>query len=103
MTPEKVVQNSIIKYFNNLIKENHPLMFERRQAGGLSYKKGTADLWAVYNGRHIEIEIKKLNGKRTPMQEKWELECRKSNTLYCLANSLQVLKDFMKINFNIQD
>ena len=101
MTPEKKVQNEIIKYFEDLAKKGHNVRIERRQAGGLSYKKGMADLWAVYDGKHIEIEVKKPNGKRTPMQEKWEFMCNQINILYCLANSLQTMKNFMNIHFRI--
>lgn len=103
MTPEKKVQNSIVEYFKDLAKKGHLVRVERREAGGLSYKKGMADLWAVYDGKHIEIEVKKQNGKRTPLQEKWEIQCKELNILYCLANSLQVVKNFMNIYFGIPD
>lgn len=101
MTPEKKVQNDIIKYLEDLAKKGVYLYVERRQAGGLSYKKGIADLYAVCDGKHIEIEIKKLNGKRTPLQEKWEQKCKRLNILYCLADSLDVMKKFMYDNFKI--
>ena len=39
MTPEKKIQNSIIKYFKDLQKQGYPVFIERRQAGGFSYKK----------------------------------------------------------------
>ena len=55
MTPEKKVQNEIIKYL-----KSKDVFFERRQAGGFSYKKGIPDLYAVIDGMHIEIEVRTL-------------------------------------------
>ena len=40
MTPEKRVQNKIIEYLKQLRDNNKPIFYERRQAGGYSYKKG---------------------------------------------------------------
>ena len=55
MTPEKKVQNSIMDYLKQLDKDGLPVMVERRQAGGFSYKMGIPDLYAVVNGYHLEI------------------------------------------------
>lgn len=89
MTPEKIVQNSIIKYLKSLKERGLPVYVERRQAGGFSYKKGQADLYAVINGRHIEIEVKGPDGEQRVMQEKWENFCKSINITYVLTNDLQ--------------
>lgn len=72
MSPEQKVQNKIEKYLKDLQKEGKPLFFEKRQAGGWNYKKGLPDLYIVYNGKHIEIEIKAENGKPSEMQLMWQ-------------------------------
>lgn len=96
MTAEKYIQNDIIKYLKTLQKEGHPLFFERRQAGGFSYKRGISDLYVVYDGIHIEIEVKALGGKLSIEQEKWQNTCKKLNILYICAYSLKEFKNFLE-------
>lgn len=100
MTPEKRVQNLIVNYLKLLQKNNHPLFFERRQAGGFSYKKGISDLYAVYSGHHVEIEVKQEKGSLSTLQEKWQQTCKKLHIFYICAYSLE---DFVKqFNFFIK-
>ena len=101
MTPEKKVQNAIIKYLHSLEKAGLPIFFERRQAGGFSYKNGIADIYVVYDGIHIELEIKEEDGERSVMQEKWESICNSKNILYICAYSVEDVKISMKKWFNI--
>lgn len=96
MTPEKKIQNSIIKYFKDLQKQGYPVFIERRQAGGFSYKKGEADLYVVINGLHIEIEVKAENGEQSVMQEKWESFCKSVNIPYLLIKDLEELQNIVK-------
>lgn len=98
MTPEKKVQNKIIAYLKDLQEKGHPLFFERRQAGGFSYKKGIPDLYAVYNGIHIEIEVKKPTGELAVMQEKFRDKCEKLNITYIAARNIEeVIELFQKL------
>ena len=96
MTPEKLVQNKIIKYLKELRKKGYPCYVERRQAGGYSYKKGIADLYVVYNGIHIEIEVKKVGGKLSPMQEKWKEECNELNIIHLVIDDVNDLKKYFE-------
>lgn len=75
-TPEGNVQQDIIDYVNYLEDYGYPIWYERRQAGGFNYKKGAPDLFVVYNGIHIEVEVKQQDGERSPLQEKWEKRCK---------------------------
>ena len=99
MTPEKAVQNRIIAYLKKLEKEGKPVYCERRQAGGFSYKMGIADLYAVVDGIHIEIEVKRLGGQLRPMQEKWRDVCKAKNIMWICADDAQQVKDFIEKNF----
>lgn len=87
LTPEKKVQNKIIDFCKKLENLGYPIYCERRQAGGFSYKAGQADLYIIYNGQHVEVEVKKQDGKQKALQIKWEEKCKKLNCLYILANS----------------
>ena len=103
MTPEKIVQSEIMSYFAKLKSLDLPIMYDRRQAGGFSYKMGIPDLYAVYNGIHVEIEVKRPGGSQSPMQEKYEMMCKKCNILYICASSLLEVENFFKNNvFNRQ-
>lgn len=92
MTPEKRVQNKIIEYLKQLKDNGKPIFYERRQAGGYSYKKGIPDLYAVYNGVHIEIEVKAPGGSLSVMQEKFRDNCQKINILWICVDSVEQLK-----------
>ena len=96
MTPEKEVQNKIIKYLKELRKKGYPCYVERRQAGGYSYRMGIADLYAVYNGIHIEIEVKAPGKLMGPMQEKWKKECEDLNIIHIVADNVEDVKNFFK-------
>lgn len=97
----KNVQTPIVEYLEKLESMKFPLYHERRQAGGFSYKKGIPDLYAVYDGIHIEIEVKDPKGKLSTMQEKWRDRCKRLNILYICAKSLDEFKEFMKDKFNL--
>lgn len=96
MTPEKTIQNSIMTYLSKLQKEGKKVYAERRQAGGFSYKMGIADLYAVINGKHVEIEVKRPGGQLRPMQMKWKERCKELNILWVCADSLDIFKDFIE-------
>lgn len=72
MTPEIKVQNKIVSFLKSQVDAGEPLEYEKRQAGGFSYKKGKADIWFVYYGLHAEVELKRLGGSMEPMQETWQ-------------------------------
>lgn len=93
-TPEKKVQNKIIDYLKELQKSGAPLFYERRQAGGASYRKGIPDIYAVYNGKHIEIEVKQINGSLSTMQEKYRDYFLSIGIYYICAMSVQDVKDY---------
>lgn len=96
-TEEGKVQQSIIDYVNYLYDLGHPIFYERRQAGGFNYKKGRPDLFVVYNGIHIEIEVKKPGGKQSSMQTKFENKCKeKYNCLYLCVDDLSQFVKFIE-------
>lgn len=99
MTPEKVVQNKIYSYLKNLEKNGEKVYVERRQAGGFSYKMGIADLYAVIDGKHIEIEVKRPGGQLRPMQEKWRDRCKAMNILWLCADNLEQVIMFIHEHF----
>lgn len=91
MTPEKKVQNDIISYLKSL-----DVFYERRQAGGFSYKKGIPDLYFVYNGQHVEVEVKKDGGSLSVMQEKFRDMCKDKSIKWACVSSLEEFKIFIK-------
>lgn len=97
MTPEKKVQTDILKYFKKLKDAGKPIFYERRQAGGFSYKMGIPDVYVVYNGRHVEIEVKQPGGQLSPLQEKFRDMCKRNNILWICAESLEDVKRFFYV------
>lgn len=101
MTPEKRIQNSIINYLKQLEDNGIPIWYDRRQAGGFSYHKGMPDLYAVYNGQHIEIEVKRIGGSLEPLQIKWRDKIIKRGGYYLCADSVDDVKLFFRLHFNL--
>lgn len=81
-TEESKVKKKVTNYLEALKAQGDPIYFERREAGGFGYKEGLPDLWCSYNGIHIEIELKQLEGEARTRQEKWERDFRKAGSLY---------------------
>ena len=71
-TPERKVKKKIVEYIEGLQKSGVHIYYEPRGVGGYVYKKGQPDYWLVYNGRHIEIEVKAPGGEQSAMQIKWQ-------------------------------
>ena len=101
MTPEKVVQNSIIDYIKKLRAKGHKVKVERRQAGGFSYKMGIPDLYAVVNGTHVEIEVKAPGKSLRPMQEKFRAQCKELNIEWLCADNVDDIKIYFKNRFDM--
>ena len=97
-TPEDKVKDKIIAYLKELEKLNYPIYHERRQAWGSS-KGGLADIMLVVQGIHIELECKAPGGELRAEQEKWKAKCDRIGIIYIEADDLQVVKNFLEINF----
>lgn len=95
MKPETKIQNKIIGY----IKKIPDLQYKRRQAGGFNYKSGEPDLWFVYRGRHVEVEVKAPGGIPTSLQLLREKEYRSAGALYWRGESFEDFKKFFEKNF----
>lgn len=96
MTPEKRIQNKIVDYLNKLQMSGAPVFVERRNAGGFSYKKGIPDLYAVINGKHVEIEVKQPGGELEPMQEKFRQKCKRLNIMWVCATCVEDVDELVK-------
>lgn len=96
MTPEKRVQTPILRYLKRLQDEGKPVFFERRQAGGASYKMGIPDIYAVIAGKHLEIEVKAPGGKMSPMQEHWRDKFKSLGIAWICTDKLQDVIDIVE-------
>ena len=98
LTPEKRIQNEIIKYLDYLETFDYPIIYERRQAGGGSYRKGKPDLYAIINGIHLEIEVKAPDGSLSTLQEKWRDRFIKRNVRWICVDNINDFKKYIKEN-----
>lgn len=85
MKDEKSIQNKILKYLKTV--ENCFVM--RREAGGFTYRKGLPDIYCIYKGKHIEIEVKDPKGEQSMMQKKQQEILENAGAIYILATSLE--------------
>src|SRR5690554_1764098 len=91
---EKDVQNEILKYLKKLKSKGHPIHYEKRQAGGLSYKRGIPDIYFIYYGLHFEVEVKGTGGELSSDQETYQGIFRKNHTPYMVIDDF---KDFRNV------
>lgn len=97
--PETKIQNKITKYLKSLEDADYPIMYFRREAGGFNYEKGLPDIYFIWGGIHVEVEIKTPTGSQSTMQEKFESRCKKKNIPYLLVTSVDEVKNFIDENF----
>lgn len=90
MTPEKRIQNKIISF----LKTFPSLKYERRQAGGFNYKSGLPDLWFLYKGKHVEVEVKAPGGYPTMLQLNQEKEFKDAGAYYWRDDNFDSFKNF---------
>lgn len=96
-TPETKVKKEIKKYLKRLSDEGQLIYSEVREAGGYQFRKGLPDMWALINGVHLEIEIKRPDGgRRSTMQLKWAEIFDHLGVPYCCVDSPEQLDDVIK-------
>lgn len=100
LTPEKRVQNKIIKYLEELEEKNYKIYHERRQAAAWT-KKGLADIFIIIEGVHIELEVKEPGGEQSVSQEKWQAKCNILGINYLVVESLKEFKNYLEVYFGI--
>lgn len=98
-TGETALTKQVIAYLDDLHeKRGLPIYYEHRSgSGGLSYKKGSPDLFVVVGGVHIECELKTPKGKRSTSQDKWKYRCESEWQIpYCNPHTFQEFVDFLQ-------
>lgn len=100
MAAEKNIQNKIIDYIKDLQKHGVKISYDRRQAGGFSYKKGIADLSVFYynfkGAFEMDVEIKTHNTNMSSSQETRKRYCDKLGKIYICVHSLEEFKSYME-------
>ena len=66
---------------------------QRREAAGFNYKKGLPDIYCVYKGKHIEIEVKDPKGETSVMQDKQKILLENAGAIYILAKDVNDVKE----------
>ena len=98
ITSEQQLTKNVLHYLEGLRENGAPLYYEHR-SGQVSagYKKGTPDLFIVYDGRHFEVELKGLYGKRSTAQDKWKWKCETIwNIPYCCPHTFEEFKSWFE-------
>ncbi len=92
MKSESAIENSIINYLKELRDSGEPITFEKRVAGGLSYKEGVPDIYFTYYGFHFEVEVKNAKGQLRTMQETYRRLLLMRHVPHFVVNSLDLFK-----------
>ena len=93
---ETLLQRKVLKYLKNLQETGHPLYYSRRSGEGLAYEEGVPDLYLVYNGIHVEVELKIIGGTVRARQEAFERKCKKWGILYIRPDTYKEFTDYME-------
>ena len=93
---ETILQRKVLDYLKELQLSGHPLYYARRSGEGLGYEEGVPDLYFVYNGIHVEVEMKVVGGTARTRQEAFERKCRNWGILYIRPDTYKEFKDYME-------
>lgn len=88
-TPESPVVEGVMDFLEAV--DGHKVIVFRRQAGGLSYKKGLPDVYATVDGIHVEVECKAPAGA-SPTQLRWQRKFVEAGVLYVRPKSTEEFK-----------
>lgn len=91
MGPEKKIQDKIQKTLKSL-----GIYVERRQISGVGAKKGKPDLWIVYKGHHVEIEVKAPGGELSTMQMIQITKFQSQNVPCIVVESVEEVLEYLK-------
>lgn len=91
MGPEKKIQDKIQKTLKSL-----GIYVERRQISGVGAKKGKPDLWIVYKGHHVEIEVKAPGGELSTMQMIQIKKFQSQNVPCIVVESVEEVLEYLK-------
>ena len=91
MGPEKKIQDNIQKTLKSL-----GIYVERRQISGVGAKKGKPDLWIVYKGHHVEIEVKAPGGELSTMQMIQIKKFQSLNVPCIVVESVEEVLEYLK-------
>ena len=96
-TDEQALTDKILKYFEELKDRGHPIYWEHRSGqGGFGYKKGAPDFFVVYDGLHIEVEVKGVDGRQSTMQQKFQWKCEQIYHIpYCCPHTWEEFITFI--------
>ena len=94
MTPEQKIQNKILKALKELAK-TRPMYFEKRQAGGYTYRAGLPDIWGIVDGRHFEVEVKAPGENPSSLQLQKEKLFRSAGSFYWRGDDPKKFLDFL--------
>ena len=98
-TPESKVKERLFKHIKELQAAGVPIVYEAREAGGYTYKKGKPDFWIAYYGKHIEFEVKAPGGSMSTMQYKWrDINKAMQVPCYCIE-SVKEFDEALKENY----
>lgn len=69
----------------------HVGMFRFLRSNGIIKinKPGMSDIWGLYKGRHIEIEVKTGKARQTKDQKRWEKAVKEAECEYYLVRSVE--------------
>jgi hypothetical protein len=89
---EKHIVNSIVKYLRTV-----PGCTVRKRHGTAFGVAGDPDLYGTINGRHFEIEVKRVGNPPTPLQEKRIEEWRTSGAIVGVAHSVPEAREVLGV------
>lgn len=89
---EKTRQKNILKYLNSV----PGCIAEPRTQTGYG-KKGGADIFGCYNGRHFELEVKQPGAKMTKLQVEWLQRWHDAGAISGCVNDVETTREIFAV------
>ncbi len=93
MTTERAIVKAILAYLNSL-----PNCLARKRWGGGMGVAGDPDIDACIRGRSVQLEVKRLGERPTPLQLKRLEEWRKAGAVVAVVHSVAEVRAVLEEN-----
>jgi len=88
---EKAAVQQILRYLNSI-----PRCLARKRWGGGMGVAGDPDITGCINGRHFELEVKRLGQAPTPLQEKRLHEWKQAGAVTAVVRSVEDVRTVLE-------
>lgn len=111
VTPEKSIQKQVVSFlktyyptlfFLSIRNEGKRSLREGKEAKDMGLRSGASDLYILYKGQSLFLELKSEKGKQSVPQKEFETLVKNNGAIYelayCFSDAIIIIKKFIENN-----